>query len=129
MAVQESRDTRTFIAGEDLSSSQFKFVTLEADGQVDLADADAENCIGVLINDPASGSEATVVVSGKTMVTAGGAITAGDAVVTDTSGDAVELTTSSSATAITMGYALEDAVDGQVFAIELIQGGNSSDQS
>ena len=129
MAVQESRDTRTFIAGEDLSSSQFKFVTLEADGQVDLADADAENCIGVLINDPASGSEATVVISGKTMVTAGGAITAGDAVVTDTSGDAVELTTSSSATAITMGYALEDAADGQVFAIELIQGGNSSDQS
>jgi len=129
MAVQESRDTRTFIAGEDLSSSQFKFVTLEADGQVDLADADAENCIGVLINDPASGSEATVVVSGKTMVTAGGAITAGDAVVTDTSGDAVELTTSSSATAITMGYALEDAADGQVFGIELIQGGNSSDQS
>ena len=129
MAVQESRDTRTFIAGEDLSSSQFKFVTLEADGQVDLADADAENCIGVLINDPASGSEATVVISGKTMVTAGGAITAGDEIVTDTSGDAVELTTSSSATAITMGYALEDAADGQIFAIELIQGGNSSNQS
>jgi hypothetical protein len=67
--------------------------------------------------------------SGKVMVTAGGAVTAGDAVVTDTSGDAVELTTSSSATAVTMGYALEDAVDGQIFAIELIQGGNSSDQS
>jgi len=129
MAVMESRDTRTFIAGEDLASAQFKFVTLEADGQVDLADADAENCIGVLINDPASGEAATVVISGKTMVTAGGAITAGDEVVTDTSGDAVELTTSSSATAITMGYALEAAADGQVFGIELIQGGNSSDQS
>jgi len=129
MAVQESRETRTFIAGEDLSSSQFKFVTLEADGQIDLADADAERCIGVLINDPASGSEATVVISGKTMVTAGGAVTAGDEACTDTSGDAVELSTSSSATAITMGYALEDAADGQVFGIELIQGGNSSDQS
>lgn len=129
MAVMESRDTRTFIAGEDLSSAQFKFVTLEADGQVDLADADAENCIGVLINDPASGEAATVVISGKTMVTAGGSVTAGDEVCTDTSGDAVELSTSSSATAITMGYALEDAADGQVFAIELIQGGNSSNQS
>jgi len=129
MAVMQSRDTRTFIAGEDLSSGQFKFVTLEADGQVDLADADAENCIGVLINDPEAGEAATVVMSGKVMVTAGGAVTAGDAVVTDTSGDAVELTTSSSATAVTMGYALEDAVDGQIFAIELIQGGNSSDQS
>ena len=129
MAVMQSRDTRTFIAGEDLSSAQFKFVTLEADGQVDLADADAENCIGVLINDPAAAAAATVVVSGKVMVTAGGAVTAGDAVVTDASGDAVELTTSSSATAVTMGYALEDAVDGQIFAIELIQGGNTSDQS
>jgi len=129
MAVMESRDTRTFIAGEDLSAAQFKFVTLEADGQIDLADADAENCLGVLINDPTSGGAATVVISGKTMVTAGGAVTAGDAVVTDASGDAVELTTSSSATAITMGYALEDAADGQVFGIELIQGGNSSDQS
>jgi len=129
MAVMQSRDTRTFIAGEDLSSAQFKFVTLEADGQVDLADADAENCIGVLINDPAAAEAATVVISGKVLVTAGGAVTAGDAVVTDTSGDAVELTTSSSATAVTMGYALEDAVDGQIFAIELIQGGNTSDQS
>jgi hypothetical protein len=129
MAVQESRETRTFIAGEDLSSSQFKFVTLEADGQIDLADGDAERCIGVLSNDPASGSEATVVISGKTMVTAGGTVTAGDEVCTDTSGDAVELSTSSSATAITMGYALEDAASGQVFGIELIQGGNSSDQS
>lgn len=129
MAVQESRETRTFIAGESLTAAQFKFVTLEADGQVDLADADAERCIGVLLNDPAAGAEATVVVSGKTVVTAGGAITAGDEIVTDASGDAVELSASSSATAVTMGYALEDAADGQVFAIELIQGGNVSDQS
>ena len=30
MAVMQSRDNRTFIAGEDLSAAQFKFVTLEA---------------------------------------------------------------------------------------------------
>ena len=47
MAVMQSRDTRTFVAGEDLSSAQFKFVTLESDGQVDLADSAGENCIGV----------------------------------------------------------------------------------
>jgi hypothetical protein len=28
-----------------------------------------------------------------------------------------------------MGYALEDGVDGRIIAIELIQGGNVSDQS
>jgi hypothetical protein len=122
MAVQESRETRTFIAGEDLSSSQFKFVTLESDGQVDLADSAGENCMGVVINDPASGSEATVVVGGKTVVTAGGTIAAGASVATDASGDAVTASTGN----IVMGYALEAGVDGQVIAIELIQGGNAA---
>ena len=122
MAVQESRDTRTFIAGEDLSSSKFKFVTLESDGQVDLADAAGENCMGVVINDPAAGGEATVVVSGKTVVTAGGTIAAGAAIATDASGDAV----TAASTNIIMGYALEAGVDGQVIAVELIQGGNAA---
>ena len=41
------------------------------------------------INDPAAGEAATVVMSGKVMVTAGGTIAAGAAVATDASGDAV----------------------------------------
>ena len=129
MAVMQSRDTRTFVAGESLTAAQFHFVTLEADGQVDLADADAENCIGVLLNNPAAAAAATVAISGKVMVEAGGTITAGDKVATNNAGEAIELTSSSSATAVTMGYALEDAVDGQIMAIELIQGGNVSDES
>lgn len=129
MAVYATRDTRTFLAGEDLTAGQYHFVTLEADGFVDLADADAEQCIGVLMNKPDSGEAATVALSGKVLVEAGGDITAGDEVVTNTAGEAVELSTSSSATAITMGYALEDGADGQIIAIELIQGGNATDQS
>lgn len=120
MAVMQSRDTRTFIAGEDLSSAQFKFVTLESDGQIDLADAAGENAIGVLLNDPASGEAATVAVSGKVMVTSGGTIAAGAQIQTDASGDALTAATGD----VVLGYALEAAVDGQVFAIELIQGGN-----
>ena len=120
MAVMQSRDTRTFIAGEDLSSSQFKFVTLESDGEVDLADAAGENAIGVLINDPAADEAATVVMSGKVMVTSGGTIAAGAQIQTDASGDAL----TAAAGDVVLGYALESAVDGQVFAIELIQGGN-----
>jgi len=122
MAVMQSRDTRTFIAGEDLSSAQFKFVTLESDGQVDLADAAGENCVGVLINDPAAAEAATVVMSGKVMVTAGGTIAAGAAVATDAAGDAVTASTGN----IVMGYATEAGVDGQIIAIELIQGGNAA---
>ena len=121
MAVMQSRDTRTFVAGESLAAAQFKFVTLESDGQVDLADSAGENCVGVCINDPAAGEAATVVMSGKVMVTAGDTIAAGAAVATDGSGDAVTATTGN----IVMGYATEAGVDGQVIAIELIQGGNA----
>ena len=122
MAVMQSRDTRSFVAGESLAAAQFKFVTLESDGQVDLADSAGENCIGVLLNNPAAGAAATVAVSGKVMVTSGGTIAAGAAVATDASGDAV----TAASTNIIMGYALEATVDGQVMAIELIQGGNAA---
>ena len=120
MAVMQSRDTRTFIAGEDLSSAQFKFVTLESDGQVDLADAAGENAIGVCLVGGTAGKAVTVAVSGKVMVTSGGTIAAGAQIQTDSSGDALTAATGD----VVLGYALESAVDGQIFAIELIQGGN-----
>mgnify|MGYP002760901671 CR=1 FL=1 len=122
MAVMQSRDTRTFEAGGDLSAGQFKFVALAADGQVDLA-GDGAQAIGVLYNEPdAAGKAATVVMTGKVIVEAGDSVTAGDAIGVDADGNAVTAATSD----ITMGYALEDAVDGQIFAMELIQGGNAA---
>ena len=122
MAVMQSRDTRTFIAGEDLSSAQFKFVTLESDGQVDLADAAGENCVGVCLVGGTAGKAVTVAMTGKVMVTAGGTIAAGAAVATDAAGDAV----TAASTNIIMGYATGAGVDGQIIAIELIQGGNAA---
>lgn len=120
MAVMQSRDTRSFVAGEDLSAKQFKFVTLESDGQVVVANVAGENCIGILLNAPTAGAAATVAISGKVMVESGGVIAAGASVQTDADGNAL--------TAVVpvgvMGYALEAAVDGQIMAIELIQGGN-----
>ncbi len=120
MAVTESRDTRTFIAGESLATSQFKFVTLESDGQVDLADAAGERCLGIVENDPASGEAATIVMSGKTRITCGGTVAAGAQLQTDASGDAITAASGD----VSMGYALEAGVAGQVIAMELIQGGN-----
>ena len=129
MAVIQTRDTRSFEAGEDLSAAQFKFVTLEADGQVDLADAEGENCIGVLLNNPdAAGKAATVAISGKVMVEAGGTIAAGDEICTNAAGEAIDVN-DATATYVVMGYALEDGADGQVIAIELIQGGNAGDNT
>ena len=122
MATMQSRDTRTFVAGEDLSAAQFKFVTLEADGQVDLADSAGENCLGVLLVEGAAARAVTVVMTGSVMVEAGGTVTAGGAVAVDATGRAVDATTGD----IIMGYAREAGVAAQVIEIELIQGGNAS---
>jgi len=122
MAVFQSRDTRTFEAGGDLSAAQFKFVALAADGQVDVA-GDGVAAVGVLLNEPAAaGRAATVVVSGKTIVEAGGSITAGDDIASDLNGDAITADTGD----IILGYALEDGADGQIIAVELINGGNAA---
>ena len=122
MATMQSRDTRTFVAGEDLSTAQFKFVTLEADGQVDLADSAGENCLGVLLVEGEAARAVTVVMTGPVMVEAGGTVTNGGAVATDATGRAVDATTSD----IIMGYAREAGVVNQVIEMELIQGGNAS---
>jgi hypothetical protein len=129
MAVMQSRDTRSFIAGENLASAQFKFVTLEADGEVDLADAAGENCLGVCLVGGAAGAAVTIAITGKVLVEAGDAITAGQAIATNAAGEAVALADAGAVSTTTMGYALEDGADGQIIAIELIQGGNVSDQS
>jgi hypothetical protein len=120
MAVMQSRDNRTFLAGVDLAAAQFKFVTLESDGFVDLANSAGENCIGVCLVGGAIGAAVTVAVSGKVMVEAGGTIAAGAAV--QTGADGTALTAASGD--VVMGYALEAGVDDQIIAIELIQGGN-----
>ena len=122
MAVMQSRDNRTFVAGEDLSTAQFKFVTLESDGQVDLADSVGENAIGVCIVSAGSGKAVTVTVGGSVMVEAGGSIDAGGAIACG--GDATALTAATGN--IIMGYAREAAVDGQIIEMELIQGGNAA---
>jgi hypothetical protein len=121
MAVMNSRDTRTVPAGEDLSTKQFYFVTLESDGKVDLADSAGEQCFGVLLNKPSEVDRpATVVVSGQVTVVSGGTIAAGAAVQTDASGKAITAASGD----VVMGYAMESAVANDIFRIELIQGGN-----
>ena len=120
MAVMQSRDTRTEIAGVDLSAAQFKFVTLEADGQVDLANAAGEQCYGVCIVGATAGRAVTVVRTGSVMVEAGGTIAAGDPIQCNTDGTALTALTGD----VVMGYAKEAGVDGQIIEIELITGGN-----
>ena len=120
MATMLSRDTRTFVAGSDLTAAQFKFVSLAADGQVDVTAAAGGNAIGILSNNPDVGQAATVTVTGGYMVEAGGTITAGDQVQSSATGTALLAATND----VVLGYALEDAVVGQIMRIEFITGGN-----
>jgi hypothetical protein len=123
MAVMQSRDTRTFEAGGDLSAGQFKFVDLAADGQVDLVASAGAKAIGVLLNNPsAAGYAATVCVSGSVMITCAGTITAGDQIQSDAAGAALLAATSD----VILGYAREDGVIGQIIEMEFITGGNAA---
>ena len=120
MAVMQSRDNRTFIAGADLSAAQFKFVKVSGANAV-VASVAGEQAIGVCLVGAASGNAVTVVRSGSVSVIAGGTIAAGAAVATDAAGLAKAATTGN----IVMGYAREAAVANQVIEIELISGGNA----
>lgn len=122
MAVMASRDTRSEIAGVDLSSAQFKFVTLESDGQVDLANAAGEQAYGVCIVGGAAGTSVTIIRTGSVTVEAGGIIAAGAAVTTTATGTAATAAVGN----IIMGYAKEAGVAGQIIEIELITGGNAA---
>jgi hypothetical protein len=122
MAVMQSRDNRSYNAGADLSSEQFKFVKLGA-GTVTRASTLGENCLGILLNNPTSGNAATVCVSGKVMIKVGAvAVAAGAKLCTDANG----LAKTAASSHIIMGYANEAGAAGQIIAMELIQGGNAA---
>ena len=117
-------------AGAGLSAAQYRFVALNANGEVLLAGA-GDKAIGVLQNDPLQGQAATVQVLGISKVVAGGAINIGDYVASDASGKAKAAVASSANTttgAITgshiVGIALEAATAAdQVISVLLIHAG------
>jgi hypothetical protein len=63
MAWSENQTTISLTAAADLSSSQYRFVTVDGDGKAALT-ADDGNPIGILQNDPTAGQAATVCISG-----------------------------------------------------------------
>jgi len=67
----------TFLAGEDLSSYQYRFVHMADDNTVDLLDNGGEFPIGILQNAPASGEEAVVRVEGISKLVMNAAIAVG----------------------------------------------------
>lgn len=110
-AVKVSR-----VAGEDLSSAQYKFVKLDnGDGTVKLVAAATDRPFGVLQNAPTSGQIAEVTVVGGTKVEAGGTASVGQALFSASTGLAVTRafgTTGSAAYVV--GTFVEDAASGAI---------------
>lgn len=78
----------SFVAGEDLSSSQYKFVMLHTDGTVKACSATTDIPIGVLQNKPTSGQAAEVALLGWTKVQSDAALSIGNVVGTSADGQA-----------------------------------------
>ena len=122
MATQGAQIRETFVAGSDLRLAQFNFVSLAADGAIDVTGAGLA-ADGVLINDPNTAEAATVVVFGRVTVELGtGGCTAGDLIASDASGLAVTATTSD----IVLGKVLETGVAGQIVTMDFYKGGNAA---
>ena len=85
-------DKRTAVATADLSSYQYRFVTLGASG-IALNTVAGGACAGVLQDKPVSGQAGAYAKSGRTKVVAGAAVTAGVRVSSDTTGRAIAATT------------------------------------
>lgn len=96
MASEAYNYDESFIAGEDLSSSQYFFVYLSAADTVSIATsptAQASTPIGVLQNDPSSSQAAIVRLHGISRLSANGAISTLDLVTSSTDGQGVTATT------------------------------------
>jgi hypothetical protein len=79
MAIDFGGRDITLIAGEDLSSHQYRFVHQENDTQATLLDSTSEFPIGVLQNAPASGENAVIRVTGTSKLVMNDAVAVGAA--------------------------------------------------
>lgn len=110
-------------AGSDLSASQYRFVTLAADGQVDQTGAGLD-ATGILQDDPdAAGVAGSVAISGVSKVVAGAATTRAGNVASDSTGRAVNATTGN----FIQGIFLEAAAAaGDIVPVLLIKAGRAA---
>ena len=77
MAVAYRGEDITFLAAEDLSTHQYRFVHQAADGTVDMVDSGAEHCVGILQNAPAINEVAVVRVTGTSKLVMNAAVAVG----------------------------------------------------
>lgn len=130
MAYEQYGPFITAPAGSDLSSSQYKAVKIDADGNAVLAGA-GEFAVGILVDDPKLGQTATIQVANVSKAVAGAAFQAGALLTPNATGQLVEATaaTADTTTGVITGnkvlaLALQDAgAAGQIVPVVIIHAG------
>jgi hypothetical protein len=90
MGLENNLVSITVQAGADLSTKQYLFHVMAADGQIDPVGTQGIDADGVLQNKPsAAGQAATLGIYGVSNVVAGGAINPGAKVMSDNTGKAI----------------------------------------
>lgn len=120
MSQQSNTVYKTFIAGADLTGKENLFVELTGAHTVDVCKGTNDVPIGVLTDyyRAEQGQSVTVAIGGTVRVKAGGAITVGSFVSTDSNGKAVAKTEDGD---VARGIALEPAsADGDIIEVLLI---------
>ena len=108
------------VAGEDLSSDQYKFVKLDGSGQAIKCTAITDRPVGVLQNDPESGEEAEIMVSGITKLEADGVIAIAAELGTSADSQADSIASGTDTTVFKVGTALQAAAGAGVIFSALI---------
>lgn len=114
MAVQEAIISVTLPAGADLRTHQYKFVSVNSNGAVELTGNNAK-AQGVVLNTPNTGEAAIVAISGIVKVACGAGVTRGGDVASGASGAAKDAATASEI----LGTALETGANGRIISILL----------
>lgn len=114
MAYENNTESMTIPAAADLSTHQYKLMTVNSSGQAALANATAL-VVGVLQNKPtAAGQAATIVYGGVSKCIAAGVITAGSRVTADANGLAIAAATAGDAV---IGVALATAAANDIIPV------------
>ena len=111
------------VAAASLTTSQFYAVKLTGSRAVNLASTGGEAIYGILQNKPASGQAADVGFLGVSKAIAGAAITAGAALMTDTSGRLITATSTNHR----VGYAIESvSATNTIFTMMVLPGAGTA---
>ncbi len=106
-------DIGTFTAAADLSGKQYHFVVLASATTVNVCTAITNAPIGILQNDPESGEQAVVRISGVSKVVADGTLAAGNFIGTSADAQADAISPGTDTTVYMTGQCVEAASAGE----------------